>query len=395
MRVNAIALLMFAVLLAAPAAADDVEPKDLFGKALAGVTLGEGIRAEQLTVFPLITEKEPEPLAVDSDRTAAKLIVAEPRWPEKRYDLGVANGGERPVLLLGGTIFAGGRLDRMVPRDLLLPAKSTGNVPAIPAEHPRDRRKEAKPFRHAHVAPGYLRERAATDPTRALVPIFVSHFLDFRDDGDERRSLAALDEAARLTRYCLVCRHADDEFKALEAPRVVGFVTAVRGRIHSLELFGTNDLLRSWFHAILHGYTFEAAAIELRAKEMGIPIPGRDDPEKTVKVARKAAEVLLASLARARVKTPRLPDGAIGDARLLRAKGAGGSAIGLDGRLVHAVIHPDNPFEEALFSRPLRPPTGSAGWEATLGALDRREGRGTLTRFEKRLLDRMRARRGR
>ena len=47
-------------------------------------------------------------------------------------------------------------------------------------------------------------------------------------------------------------------------------------------------------------------------------------------------------------------------------------AIGLDGRLLHAAIYPENPFEEALFSRPLEPPPESSGMETSFGELDRR-----------------------
>jgi hypothetical protein len=59
---------------------------------------------------------------------------------------------------------------------------------------------------------------------------------------------------------------------------------------------------------------------------------------------------------------------------------------------VHVVVFPENPFEEALYSRALRVPQDDAGGGEPLGGLERREDRGNLSEYEKRLLERMRRR---
>ena len=78
-----------------------------------------------------------------------------------------------------------------------------------------------------------------------------------------------------------------------------------------------------------------------------------------------------------------------------------GSALLLDGRLVHLVLHPDDPFEYGLYSTALTPvdpedaDTGEDDETPGVSELDRRAGSGArLTEAEKRLLERLRNRPG-
>jgi hypothetical protein len=362
---------------------------------LENLTLGEGVHEEQLVIFPLIAKDQPEPLGVMSDLGATKLRFEEPEWPERRYNVLVRNGEEAPVLVFGGNILMGGELDRMLPRDIIVPAGAAMEIETLPAQYPKERRKEAIPFRTAQIiAPVLLRDRAAFDASRYLVPIFISHFLEFRNTEDERHSLQAIDESAVLSRFCLVCQRAVAEFPDVADSKVVGFITAVRGRIQSIELFESNALLRTYFQPIIRAHTYAAAAVELRAKKLGLPIPGRDDPKATLKETTAAAEELLAELKqKARYRKRSGPRDAIGETLLIRTSRTEGVAVAHDGRLVHAVIFPENPLEEALYSQPLELPGGASGVETSFGDLERRARRGTLTEFEKRLLERMRERR--
>jgi hypothetical protein len=389
-----------------PADAED-EELNFLEKALSGLRLGKAMAADQIVIFPLIAEEKPESTPIVSARRSADFRITELPWPERPYDVELSNEGARPVLLLGGSNLVGGRLDRLVPRDILLPGKHQAEVETLPAEYPKDRRAKPPPFRMGDtevpavlsfrigntVAPAFLRERAAFDPSRNLVPIFVSHFLEFRNEGDTRRSLAAIDDARALAVFCLACQQAFAKFPDIAESRVVGFMAAVRGRILVVEIFGTNDLLRSHFAPIVDALTYDAAAIELRAKKLGIPIPGRDDPERTLAVTRKAAEELLAELGRSRYRERSQPPGTFGKSFFLRNRESQGTALGYQDRLVHAAIYPHNPFEEALYSRPFEPPQERSGGEETFGELERREDRGTLTEYEKRLLERIRRRR--
>jgi hypothetical protein len=400
------ALLLTALLLLAPTAfAEEEKPKEaanpdeIVKKALEGVRLGKPLFAEPLILIPLIADKKPEPLKVTADVKAKSIRITEPEWPKRRFNVKIENGEKQPVLMLGGNFLVGGDLDRLIARDLLIPAGKAVEIATLPAEYSRDPKAKETAFtvgvkNGGATAPIYIRERARFDPSRRLVPIFISHFLEFRDEADKRNSLAAVDSSRTLAAYCVVCQGKTRGFTELEGGKVVGFVSAVRGRLHVMELFGTNDLLRSYFFPILKAHAYNAAAVQLRAKKLRIPIPGGDDKDKAVAAAVKQAEKLLGELKdKPRLRNDDLPRDVVGDSVLIRASRSQGAAIVNEGRLVHAVIYADNPFEKALYSRPIDVPEEASGSETSFGEMSRREGRGTLSEAEKRLLERMRNRR--
>lgn len=372
------------------------DPEAFLREYVSGLTIGEGLQAEQIFLFPILALEAPPAVGVKPDNRTADLEFVELEKPKKPFNIGISNRSDDPVLVPGGTVLVGGHLDRLIPVDLVIPAKHQVEVETLPAEYPRDSRKEAAPFRRGtSLAPVFVRERGANDPSRNLVPVFVSHFLEFRNPGDERHSLQAIDDSALLATYCIECQRATAEFPDIAGGRVVGFVTAVRGRIHDLELFGTNDLLRAWFNPILRAHTYAAAAVALRAEKVGMPLPETDrEREIAMKLARADAEKLLAALKEdVKIEKREAPAGSEATMLGVRTERARGFAVGRDGRLLHAVLFPTTPFEEALFSRPIEPPPEGSGSEESLGELERRADRGTLTEFEKRLLDRMRERR--
>jgi hypothetical protein len=247
---------------------------------------------------------------------------------------------------------------------------------------------------HPTPAPPYLRERAISSPSRNLVPTFVSHFLNFRPSADDRLSLAAIDEAPALAKYCVSCQAALATFPDIAGQRVVGFITAVRGRVYSAEVFGDHALLRASFEPLIRAHIYAAAAIELRAKRVAFPLP-KSDADAVAKATKMAAELLTTLQTKLRYRPFAIPLGTAGQALLFRAGGTNGYATGYGDRLVHALVFPYDPFEHRLYAKPLLPPDGEKEDEdVDVGELERRADSGRrLTEYERRLLDRIRRRR--
>ena len=219
-----LALLLLLPLLAPRVqAGDDVKKEDkrnFVQKFLADIRLGEGVQANQVTIFPLVVENEALKVDVIASTRTDKLRIQEAEFPRRRWNLEVMNGEASPVLLLGGTVLEGGNRDRLVPRDYLLPPGQTIEIRTLPASTTSDRRKEAIPFTTSAVlAPPYLQEQALFGASQNLVPFFVTHFLEFRNDGDDRKSLVAINESSKLTQYCLVCHRT---LAAFPQPKVPG-----------------------------------------------------------------------------------------------------------------------------------------------------------------------------
>jgi len=390
-------LLLAALLLAlapvAPAQAKDEEP-NFVQVALEGVTIGEGQATAELIIFPLIAPKKPAKLEIKPTPWAKKVGWHEPSFPKKRYNVGVANNETQPLLVLGGTVLGGGARDRMVPGDVIVPVGGRVEIKTIVAAPASDQRKDPVGFRvGSSLAPPYLRERAEFNPTNTLVPNFVRHFLDFRNEGDKRKSLSAINASTQLTKLCLPCHESLAAFPMAGGGRVVGIITAVRGRIRSLEMFGDNRLFKAWFEPLLKSHTFAAAAIALKAKRLGIKDPFKGDLEKTTDEMKKKAEKLLERVQKSKYKEGEQPKGSVGEYLILKTTaGVRGVGTALDGRLLHLAIFPGDPFESALFGSRVRMPNDLDEYTGLgVANLEGRARRGQrLTEYEKRLLGRMR-----
>lgn len=386
----------------APAPAPAEGPQAL-AQALRTISIAEGMVADQVVLFPLYVLTDPGPVEALAGVTGRNVKVTEPDVKPGKELVRVSNGEPKPLLLLSGTVLEGGKRDRMVRYDTLVPASEVVDVEVWPAAMASDVRKAPAPFSlEDFLAPGYLREAGQFSRTDSLVAKFVSHFLEFRNPGDARRSLSAVGGADTLADYCLVCQRSFSEWPTKRgAGTVIGGIAVVRGRLQTLEVFANNQHLQDFFAPVLRSLSFPAAALDLRAKKVGLPLPGKDEPAGSVEGATKLAKGLLAQLEGATFERRKTPAGFVGDAWIIRAKdGTRGSALMHEGRLLHASLFPDDPFEAALYSTPLTPldpedASGDPTDETSRAELESRAARGgRLTPAEQRLLDRLRSRPG-
>lgn len=380
---------------AAPAPA--AKPEDVVTASLGALKLGEGLVAHQVILFPLILETPPPVLELVPALGGAAIAVEEPASGGVDK-VKVKNVAAKAALLLAGTVLEGGLRDRVVREDVLLPAGASADVVTVPGSMSTDRRKEPKPFKVADfLAPPYLRDSALFRASSASITSkFISHFLEFRNEGDKRRSLAAIGGSDTLAEYCLPCQRSMAQWPdKREAGFVVGGIAVVRGRVQALDVFATNALLVGWFSPLLKSLSFPAAAIELRAKKAGVPLPGGDDPKAVLDAATAAAKALAAGLSKATLARRELPAGAVGDLfTLTLPDGERGTALVHEGVLLHVSLYPHDAFEYGLYAQPLVPLEGedvSGTDDDTLDPFAQRAKIGArLTEQERRLLERLR-----
>jgi hypothetical protein len=371
---------------------------------LKSLAIGEPIVAEQLILFPVVRPQvPPAPLVIRPVLGGTVLSFSETSPADGRDLVRVTNPTATPALLVGGTVLEGGKRDRVVREDHLIGPNTFADVPVLPASMTSDRRKDEIPFRVlAFLAPPYLRDQAVFNPSRDTTPKFVSHFLEFRDPIDLRKSMAAVGDSVRLEDYCLVCQRSFSEWPVAPGPAVLGGIAVVRGRAQAMEVFASNELLRSFFAPLLRSLSFPAAAIELRAKKAGVPLPGRDDPAKTLLAARKTVADLMTALASVSPEPRTQPAGTVASSWTLKVgDDARGTALVHEGRLVHLALFPTDPFEYALYAQAVVPiESEDTSRDANTQRegfveLARRERQGSrLTVEEQRLLDRLRERLG-
>ncbi|MDF1700227.1 MAG: hypothetical protein P1V36_03625 [Planctomycetota bacterium] len=173
------------------------------------------------------------------------------------------------------------------------------------------------------------------------------------------------------------------------------WILALRGRLQSLVVFGDRAVADGYHGAYLLGATYSAAAIQIQAAKKKVPMPGKDDPAKTLALVTKDAHKLLERVQKARYKDDRTnPEGAAGARHLMQLQGgARGRCVGIDGKLVHMSVYPHDPFSSAFYGSKIEMPTETIMSDPSrigLVELGRRAGSGRrLTESEKRVLGRV------
>ena len=356
------------LLCAVPAAAKDAKPT-FVQSMLERVELGKPIQGKILILFPLVLKDEDVSLEVksqfDTDAKSDAATYTEPEFPDKRFDVALHNAHPEPFLVLGGTVLVGGERDRLLRHDCVIAAGSDVQMRALPAASNSDIRKEPVPFKMGgSLAPYYLRKQANFGGSSTLVTTFVARNLEFRNEGDKRKSLAAVGESELLQSWNEEARKKlNAAMKDVEnRGKIVGFIASMRGRIQALEIFGSRALLAATGPAYMLGATYSGAAVAIQAGNKKIPLPGSADPAKTLASVTAEAEKLLGKLRKARVKLDKAyPDGCIGERVQIQLSDlTRGRAVGVNGKLVHLAVFPHDPFESRLYGAAVHLPDAAA-----------------------------------
>ena len=103
-------------------------------------SLGESVTTDNLTVWPVFSNKEPEDLGAFVTLAEAQkrgLATVREHADEEVGTLVIENKGEDPILVCSGTVVKGGNQDRQIGQDFVIRAGATVPVDAFCVEHGR------------------------------------------------------------------------------------------------------------------------------------------------------------------------------------------------------------------------------------------------------------------
>ncbi len=169
---------------------------------------------------------------------------------------------ERSLLVLAGEVVRGGRADRMVARDVLVPAGSR-NVPipvyAVDVGRGSSRSYGTRFRSVAGVAGVRLRGLAVGQASAEDLAEFVRDRLNMLDVTASRRSLAdAYNDRGPASLFLRAARpEAAALVQGLQDPDVVGFAVAQGRDLLCLEVFGSHRLLAAHAARLLEGSALE------------------------------------------------------------------------------------------------------------------------------------------
>lgn len=288
-----------------------------------GYRVLEPIRHGNLTVFPVVAPKSyptGEFMTLDEGLKSGEVIVAEAgnvqglirRHPVAAVHEGaqvnrvvLINNAKRPLLLLAGEIVSGGKQDRVIGKDRIVPAESDPVDLSVFCVEPGRWVATSEHFGASEAVYGEMHGSSAKAPMALMAQPSVRGKAMGDKNQEEvwaevRRqqtavvngdlavaSPAAVPSAAQTSSYAKVMEN-DEVKKQVESiakpieqnyqsligqlrdRHAVGVVVAVNGRIIWADIFASTDLLEKYWPKLVRSYASEA--VVTRAKDVDVTV---------------------------------------------------------------------------------------------------------------------------
>ncbi|MGH9581225.1 MAG: ARPP-1 family domain-containing protein, partial [Terriglobales bacterium] len=264
-----------------------------------GYRVLEPISQGNLTIFPVVSGNTFDTsrfLTLDEGLASGEVVVTEAgrvrplmrRRPQPVIEPGggdvnrllLINNSSRPLLLLAGEIVTGGKQDRVVGKDRIIPAASDPVDLGVFCVEPGRWTETSARFQslNAAMAQPSVRAKAMGDKDQQKVWEEVRRSQAAMSDSVNTPGTAggrAAAEVSSTTSYARVMNHEEvkkrvDEAAApllgshrellrrLRAQNAVGVLVAVNGRILWADLFASRDLLAKYWEKLVRSYAAEA-----------------------------------------------------------------------------------------------------------------------------------------
>jgi hypothetical protein len=305
------------------------------------LTVLEGYTYRGLTVFPVGTSKVMDstdyasmPEALDDKA----LVITEKDGGSVPILVG-ENRGDHPILMVAGEVLAGGRQNRTLSQDVLLPAHSGRiELPVLCVERGRWSGSDFAFGKASSVAGLNVRAVAQAGRSQDEVWSGVSNYQRQLAVPSRTEDMQAVSDSPEV-------RGAMADYRSAFAPRwphaPVGMVVARYGRIVGADVFCNAEVFRKHRDRLLESYALDCYAGREEEGAAGLrhipPEPGRLEAERFLNRVQRAEQVWAPTA---------------GAGRLLKVHGAGvnGMALVHDEAVLHAGL-----FAEDIV-RPLPPP---------------------------------------
>ena len=232
-------------------------PDNALTKLIERIIVHPGHTRNGLTVYPLTLPKvidETDYLSLEEALRLKDLIITE-KDRESVPTLLAQNVGKRYVLLLGGDLLAGGKQNRTLRTDVLLPPES-GKVelPVYCVERGRWRGRRSSFEHNPALAAPMIRADAQADKSQEEIWSAVSGYATTLGISSETEDLTAVLDSPEVQRAVADVRNALS--KSLPR-RTVGLVVAHYGRIVGADVFANPAVFQKHRDRLLGSYALD------------------------------------------------------------------------------------------------------------------------------------------
>jgi hypothetical protein len=267
----------------APAPAPPPAPKADAGAITDRAALLAPIQVESLTLTPIVTTaqiatgatggKEVQMIVLDEAMASGKVKISE-HDRESVNNLTLINSSEQPVFVLAGEVIIGGKQDRIIGANTVIPAKTTLSVPVFCVEHGRWDN-SSRVFSTANaLAHGRLRGKASFEAQGEV-------WKEVAETNAKRKTVNATDT------YRTVAKQQSDgtlkdwqqkvdaalaKVPAADRARMIGYVIALNGQVATVDMFQSPALFKKLEPKLLRSYVTEAVSVPAQ-KDARPPTP--------------------------------------------------------------------------------------------------------------------------
>ena len=252
----------------------------------------EPIQVESLTLTPIVTTKQKiddEKLLVLDEAMSKKLVRIKENPSEDVNSLTLTNKSDQALFLLAGEVIIGGKQDRIIGRNTIIPAKKTLSVPVFCVEHGRWDN-SSKEFTTAKaLAHGRLRGSASFD-TQSDVwkEVAAKHELrKTKSSTDTYRKVASQQSDGTLAKWEKQVDTAIGKLADADKAKLVGFAVAVNGKVATVDVFDNPTLFKKLQGKLVRSYITEAIDVK---KQKDVKAPTSKDVYDFIADAEKAQE---------------------------------------------------------------------------------------------------------
>jgi len=175
-------------------------------------------------------------------------------------NLTISNKSDRPLFVLSGEVVIGGKQDRIIGANTVIPAKTTQDVPVFCVEHGRSSGTTNVFTTAKALAHGRLRANASyrdQDHVWAEVSA-MNQVRQTQNTTDTYRVIASQQTNGTIAPQQKKLAAALAKIGADDRKRMVGYVVALDGKVVTVDMFGSNALFAKLEDKLVKSYLTEA-----------------------------------------------------------------------------------------------------------------------------------------
>ena len=257
-------------------------------------TLLAPIQVDSLTLTPIVTTeaakdgKDDNQLVLDEAIAAGQVKIQEIADGSVN-NLTFVNKADHPVFVMAGEVIIGGKQDRIIGRNTVIPAKTTQEVPVFCVEHGRWDGKTKEFTTAKALAHGRLRGQASYAAQQDVWNEVAAKnkVRKTENTSGTYRKVAQQQSDGTLATMETQVDAAIAKIPAADRARMVGYAVALNGAVATVDLFGSPQLFKKLETKLVRSYLTEAVDV---AAQKDVKPPSAADVKSFMADADKAAE---------------------------------------------------------------------------------------------------------